>query len=269
MNGRCPSPTDLVVRLLGDGGEGRRVGRHVEECASCRRELEHLRHAAAALRASALAAPDPSTSCLDEDAISRLAEGRPAHSEATLAHLLGCSRCRRRLVAVRQLLGDPAVTAEVRRISGPFSGHGGRPGRAIIVMALATAAGVTALLLIPRSALTPPSHDAAPSLEREGAITTTAAPRILGPAGPAAPGDSLRWTSVPHADRYEVGVFDREGTVVWNPETRDTILPIPEPLFGSGTTTYLWRVKARTGFDRWVASEWADLTTSPAGRRER
>lgn len=75
--------------------------------------------------------------------------------------------------------------------------------------------------------------------------------------------DSLRWTSVPYADRYQVLVFDREGSLVWEPQTTDTTAALPARL-AAAPGTHLWKVEARTGWDRWVASEWARFTVRPA-----
>jgi hypothetical protein len=131
------------------------------------------------------------------------------------------------------------------------------------VIALAALA-VTALLIRLAVDTGPIAVTSETSRHRETAITTTVAPRIAGPIGRATTADSLRWTSVPHADRYQVLVFDREGTLIWQPHTGDTILPVPARLRRVGATTYIWKVEARTGWDRWVASEWEQFTIGPA-----
>jgi hypothetical protein len=270
MNGSCPLSADLLALALGDD-IGSRKALHVRGCEACRGELVRLRDAVDQLRASAVAASDPATECLGDDAIASLADGVSVDSETTLAHLVACGRCRRRLAAVSRLINDEAVTGEVRALLVASGGQAGRrhpSGRAVTLVAMASAAAVAALLFLPRNSVTPPlPPEGTAPVDRERAITTTAAPPIVGPAGITAEDDSLRWTGVPHADRYEVRVFDREGTLVWNPQTRDTVLAIPPALLGSRHTTYLWMVRARTGWDRWVQSEWSDLTTGPTGRR--
>jgi len=132
---------------------------------------------------------------------------------------------------------------------------------------MAKATGLAALAVA--AALLGPAADPGPvtaageaSRHRESAITTTLAPRIAGPIGPATLADSLRWTSVPHADRYQVSVFDREGTLAWESQTRDTSLPLPARL-RRAASMYLWKVEARTGWDRWVVSEWEQFTIGP------
>ena len=240
---------------------------HVADCGVCRREVSRFREAARALRSSATVPSTPSSSCLDDDEIAALSEGvrRDAHA-ASIAHLARCPACSRRLATVTRLLGDEAVVAELRRLDG----RGNRPTRLLLALPSAAAAVVIAgavaagVLLRPEGTPTPAARDDdASSPHRESAITTTVAPRILGPFGPATTADSLCWTRVPYADRYRVLVFDREGTLVWRPQTSDTALAVPAELSRDVTTTYLWKVEARTGWDRWVASEWEQLTVGP------
>lgn len=100
-------------------------------------------------------------------------------------------------------------------------------------------------------------------IHRESSITTTVAPRTLSPANAAQPADSLRWTSVPTADLYRVRVWDTEGTVVFSGESARTSLGVPNGLRPG--TSYLWEVAARTGWDRWVSSDFVEFRT-PAAR---
>ena len=65
---------------------------------------------------------------------------------------------------------------------------------------------------------------------------------------------------VPRADMYRVTVWDRSGTVVWDGETRDTVLPLPPALTRVDRGAWLWVVDARTGWDRWVSSELHEFT---------
>jgi hypothetical protein len=100
---------------------------------------------------------------------------------------------------------------------------------------------------------------------REGTVTMTAPPRTLSPSA-IGPDDSLRWTSVTGADLYRVQVWDRQGNVVLSTDTRDTALVLPRPLTSKGAS-YLWEVKARTGWDRWVSSDFLELTVrAPSAR---
>jgi hypothetical protein len=262
----CPAPADLLAAL--DDAAPAAITRHTRDCSDCRDELIQLRAAASAVLASAMQVPKPSSPCLGSDPIADLAGGRSEGVDAaTLDHLATCERCCHQLGSLAQLLGDAGVAAELRRLEGSADWRiRRRHGVASAVTAAAlAAAAVLAVVLVPPSTVTVPigGSDEAGRVHRESVITTTVPPRIVGPAGIAGPTDSLRWTRVPHADRYQVRVFDRDGTLVWNPSTSDTVLGIPAHLIGRSPTTYLWTVEARTGWERWVASEWADLTIQP------
>jgi hypothetical protein len=55
-------------------------------------------------------------------------------------------------------------------------------------------------------------------------------------------------------------VFDAAGTLHWDVSTRDTVLALPRSLPRFGRAMYWSRVEARTGWDRWVESEWTSFT---------
>jgi len=97
-------------------------------------------------------------------------------------------------------------------------------------------------------------------------MTTTVAPNLIAPIGAVAAADTFRWTSVPRADRYRLTVFDREGTAVWEAEGSDTAMGPPKSITGERGTAYLWKVEARTGWDRWVASELVEFSVAPTRR---
>jgi len=101
-----------------------------------------------------------------------------------------------------------------------------------------------------------PIPDVAP--HRQSASAAEIEPRIVSSAMPGLVPDTLRWTSVPFADRYQVLMFDREGTLTWEAQTRDTAIALPQRL-RTEAAAYLWKVEARTDWNRWVASEWAEL----------
>ena len=263
----CPPPENLVALALDEAGLLGYAGRHVRSCEACLSEFARLRSAANGVRASAAMRPAPSSPCLNENELARLLDRDLAPTDGRAAHLLACGRCSRRFASATGLMNQSSVAAELRHLEMP--GRSGRRGLATSAAAATlAAAALAAAVLLPRGAATPLTRlDPAVAIHRERAITTTVAPRIVGPAAIAGPSDSLRWTSVPHADRYEVRVFDREGTLVWNPITSDTVLPMSAHMFGGESRTYLWKVEARTGWDRFVASEWSDLTLSGNGIR--
>jgi hypothetical protein len=51
--------------------------------------------------------------------------------------------------------------------------------------------------------------------------------------------------------------------VLWKGETERTSLTLPDSVSLEPEETYLWRVEARTGIDRWIASEMARFDVEP------
>ena len=195
------------------------------------------------------------SSCLTDDAIAALAlpESGPLSADV-IGHLAGCERCRARVTGAVAALRDPAIVAEIQRLESP---HEVKPfWRPMRKVALVAAVG--GLLLVPTF-----MRERRPPVTRElrdddAAITMTVAPTIVAPRGAAHSPASMMWTSVPGADRYEVTIFSREGLVVWTGESPDTTMPLPREV--KPATTYLWKVRARTGFDRWTESDLLEFT---------
>ena len=211
-----------------------------------------------------------SSAHLDDDVVATIVEGiNPNTHRGAMAHLSECAECRRRLTAVANLLDDASVAAEVDNLEPSVKRVAARRWSAAqwgAVATLAAAAGL-AIVLVGPDKLNVRADGPVVSSEtrREGTVTTTAAPRILSPAAIGA-GDSLRWTSVPGADLYRVQVWDREGNVLLAMDTRDTALALPAQITHAGGS-YLWEVKARTGWDRWVSSDFLEFTVrSPSAR---
>ena len=197
------------------------------------------------------------TEHLDDDVIATLAERTDDtdHREA-ITHLSECTECRSRLVAVMNLLDDDAVAGEIEELDPSvkrIAASRWSPARWAAITTLAAAAVVTIVIARPGKS---PSHAVIPSATREATVTTTAPPRIISAAN-VSTGDSLRWTSVRDADLYRVQVWDREGNVVFTTDTKDTTLLLPPPITRGGS--YLWEVKARTGWDRWVSSDFLEM----------
>jgi hypothetical protein len=65
----------------------------------------------------------------------------------------------------------------------------------------------------------------------------------------------LRWSAVSGADRYRVTLFTADGQVLYEAETAETFMKLPESLRLAQDSSYHWKVRARTDFDRWVSSE--------------
>jgi hypothetical protein len=190
---------------------------------------------------------------LDDSVLAAIVDGDVSHPDA-IAHLSECEDCRRRMSAVAHLMDDVHVSGEIELLERP------RRRWIPVVGTLAAAAVATIIIAGPsmmRSRPAPSESDT--TIHREGTITTTAPPKILSPSSVARRGEALRWTSVAGADIYRVQVWNTEGNVVLSTETPDTTLAIPANLAQAGAT-YLWEVKARTGWDRWVSSEFLQFT---------
>lgn len=151
------------------------------------------------------------------------------------AHLAVCAECRAEVADVSRIVRTVPVAGGVsRRIWIP-----------------AAAAAALALLWVAPRALREqggPQH-------REEAVTTTVAPRPIAPVGPVDTVTDLVWSSVPYANNYRVRLFDADGTVLWEHESADTVVAMPDSIALRRQLLYYWRVEAHTGFDRSAASE--------------
>jgi anti-sigma factor RsiW len=161
------------------------------------------------------------------------------------AHLAACDACRAELISVARVIR----TVPVRRSR-------------YVPVGLAAAA-VIALLLLPRFQLPISDRTAA---NREPMVTTAVAPVAVAPRGAAASASVLVWSSVPRADRYRVKLMDRNGSAVWQGETADTSVALPDTVPLVPGAPYFWQVEARTGWERWVASELQDFTITRTRR---
>lgn len=262
LHHRCPDRDFLVdVALRGAAVEPHASSDHLRDCAACAEEIASLRRSAESVW---LAADSPTAgACLGDDDIAALADGTAgAERDRAVAHLANCPSCRHRLATVSRLLGDEVITSELQHLAAARLRPRWR-ALAVAVGAAASLAGAFVAGGLLRTGVDSGSgREGAESTHRNGVITSTVAPRLLPPASPTATPDSLRWTSVPYADRYQLLVFDREGTLVWEPQTTDTAIALPAAVTGT-PATYIWKVEARTGWDRWVASEWARFTVQP------
>lgn len=268
MPTHCLSPAQLVLAALADDGTPANdlLARHVRGCASCVQNVAELRELLGVVRSS-LAGPPPDTPCLDDVDIARLVDGSTAGLDGpAMRHLASCTRCRDQLAAAARVLDDPLVAAELERIAAPRLT---RRSRLTIAGGLA-AATIAGVLLWPDAGVERGPELAFDSAAyRERTLTTTAAPRILGPLGAATLADSLRWSSVPGADLYRITFWRPDGTVAWSGEARDTVIPLPMDLTSAGSEVLLWDVKARTGWDRWVSSDLIEFTAAPTAGRAR
>ncbi len=267
MSTHHPSPADLILAALAEEGEGADdfVARHVRDCVACLNDLAELREIVHAVRLSP--PKQPADRCLDEIDLAGVLDGVASAmlDQWAVSHLAACARCRAQLAGATRLLREPLVTVELERLAA----SGPRPSRRRTHLAIAgglAAAALAGVLLWPEAArLTGPDSVPDVNAYRERTLTTTAAPRILGPFTNATPADSLRWSSIPGADLYRITFWRRDGVVAWVGEIRDTVLALPAELTQTGEEHLLWDVRARTGWDRWVVSDLVEFTLSAPG----
>lgn len=146
-------------------------------------------------------------------------------------HLVACDACRDELRAVVQL-----VSAERS------------PRRWYLSIGIVAAAAAVTLLIVH-----PVRHQPAP-VTREPVVTTTVAPVVVAPRGSGEIPRRLVWTSVPHADRYRLTLFDDTGRAVWDTQVTDTSVSLPARIVLQPGGSWFWKVEAQTGWNRWVSS---------------
>jgi anti-sigma factor ChrR (cupin superfamily) len=206
-----------------------------------------------ALARHAAKTPDPPTpECPDDDAIAALAEGTLEASAraGALPHLAACPRCRGAVASVARALADSSVASEIKAVEG------GRRRRfyRVALIALPAAAALALLLARPRTL------DEEASIHRAPTITAAPAPSPAAPVAMVSDARAFRWSAVPSADRYRLTLFDTEGRVRYETEVVGTAAALPDTVVLVPGARYLWKVEARTGFDRWSSSELVEFS---------
>jgi hypothetical protein len=156
-------------------------------------------------------------------------------------HLARCADCRAEVRDAGRIIASLPVNRPWRR-RGAFG-------------AAAVAAALLIVAVLPRS-----GSDRSSLQHREAAVAATISPVILAPVRLVDSLGTFVWRSVPNASRYEVRVFDANGSVVWHEETTDTLLHAPIAAGIQPGRPYYWRVQANVGYDRHVASELTEFT---------
>jgi hypothetical protein len=198
----------------------------------------------------------PSPQCLDADTIAALVDGtlEAGRREAALVHLAGCDNCQTAVSSVARALLDPAVAREL----GAADAHGRR--RVLrVLLPVAAAAALLLILARPWADVVAPPHRGPPS------AASTPAP--IAPVGPVNRASPLQWTAVSGADRYRVMLSNAAGRVLYEAEGTDTVAALPDSVVLKPGRSYVWIVEARTGFDRWTASQLVEFSLAGAPPR--
>ena len=194
--------------------------------------------------------------CLDAHTVAALADGTldAASRARALTHVATCVHCRRAVASVAEALLDGPITHEIEIVEGRR-----HPGRHLFRIAVPLAAAAIVLLLV-----WSPARDNASAHRGDQAAAAGSVPVLLGPIGTVARASQLRWSSVAGADRYRMTLFNAQGVVVYETQVSDTLVVLPDSVRLVPGQPYLWKVEARTGWDRWLASELVEFTISRA-----
>ncbi len=218
---------------------------------------DDLRTPAGLLRASASPAPGHGLECLDEATIAALVNGtlEPDARSRAIGHLASCAACRRAVAAVAGALADPSIGREIAAVDST--------GRRRFLRIVLPAAAAAMLLLL----AWPPGSGPDKAPHRGPAIPSAQAPVLLSPLGAVAGAKALRWVSLAGADRYRVTLFDSAGGLLYETETRDTVTALPDSIALVPGRSYLWKVAARMGWDRWSASDLVEFRVAGGDSR--
>ena len=200
---------------------------------------------------------------LDEDALAAFVAGAAGEQHAALlAHVASCARCRHAAAALTRVLADDRIAGELARVHGSFWSRG-----AGWTATLTAAAAIALLVLWPRATHEPGVEPPPPTTYREPAITAAGAPTLIVPRGRVAAVSVLAWSHVPGADRYRLTVFDQTGVVVWEREVTDTLAALAGTGLLKPGVPYFWKVEAKTGRKRWVASDLVEFSIGGSAGR--
>jgi hypothetical protein len=168
----------------------------------------------------------------------------PSDRSRVAAHLAACDECCSELIEVAQLLRTQPQPRD-------------RRGLWYVTAGVAAAAAVL-LLILPQPAQPP----TAPPGYREPVVTTTVGPVIVAPRGETTAGRTMVWSTVPHAERYRLTLFDATGTVIWESQVSDSFATLPTTIELRPRASYFWQVEAQTSWNRWVRSDLVEFSVT-------
>lgn len=250
-----PEPFEIIQQLHRAGAVGGQPwAHHVSHCPSCAAEVEQVEAVRRTLRSGATDGR-PGPECLDDDLLGALADGSldAGATDDGLRHLASCAHCRRVVASLAAALDDPSVLAAAERGSRTAR----RWSRFVIPVAAAAALAITVL---GRYA----GGDGPSVMHRAPAVTPLIRPEAISPVGVGDHVEQVRWRTVPGAELYRVTLFQADGSALYEIETRDTTVALPDSLRLMRGSSYFWRVEARTGWNRWSASRLFEFSVRAA-----
>ena len=239
-----PTPNELLDFALGAPASGaEHTASHYSTCAECRAAVEGIRATSGLLSLESAGTRGPD--CLDASIIASLVEGTitAAARSAAVSHLASCGPCREVATSVAGALTAPGIEREVAAI------RRGEAPRRMLRLAIPLAAAAALILVVAR-----PVQDWVGGVHRSPVVSQTTTPMPGAPVGAVSAATAIRWGNVPGADLYRVTVFDAAGSVLYEDQVTDTAVALPDSVEFMPGETYLWKVEARAGWDRWVAS---------------
>ena len=129
-------------------------------------------------------------------------------------------------------------------------------------MQLGALAAAAALLLVVWTGRAPRTGFPAPT--RDEPALAAASP--VSPIGTSGPATAFGWVPAAPAKRYRVVLFDSTGATLFEGETEDTTLALPDSVTLAPGALYLWKVESEISFDRWASSRLVRFRPTSAGR---
>ena len=214
-----------------------------------------------AIRRAGVPSPRAGGACLNDAEIAAFVEsgGSQTGRADAIGHIADCAHCRALYVDLVATLADAevaharGVVADDVNQSVPAASRTGS-GRRPRVLAWAGLTGLAAAALVFVFLQQPASPDESSLLMRDGTSGSAIAPTAVFPRGATAKTSSFHWRPMDGAESYRLTVFTTDGIVVWEGESSDTTLALPTTEELREGETYLWRVQARTSFNRWTSS---------------